>query len=385
MKMSVILKDKKRDKTLVMIRLSDNGQRRYITVGEISPSDWDDKKCRSKKRDSAALMLNSSIEQQLNELQRKMMRLRALNMRVTLDRVLEKEIRANNLSEYIAALKDEYELKGKYHSVKLFKVVLKWVEKHDVNIGLIDDKWCTSFMNMMQEANVSNTSMYTYIRVCKITLNKCVRNKIIPKNPMDHIAIKKDAVFKSKLSPEELVKMKNAAIGNKSLELAMDTFMTAIYMYGARFMDVVTARRNQIKDDRIYLVHSKTGKIHNIKVTEPIKQILIKYPTRDYILPWLEGLHFNNNTERLNKIQYINRSLNRQLRTISKLAGIEKTVTMHVARHTFAVLANNSNVKVTDIQKLLNHASLNITQTYLNELGIDEYLDNEAAKVFDSI
>jgi integrase len=384
MKVSVIVK-KNKDSGLVMVRLSHAGERKYISIGHVNMDDWDAVKLRSKKRDSAGLALNANIERTINELNRKIFRLQTLNMKITMERVLDKEIKSNRLSEYIDGFVEEYEKSGRPHSAKLFKAVLKRVEKHDVNIGLIDDKWINGFIHKMIEDKLGNTAQHTYIRVCKIVLNKCVRDGIINRNPLLHVKIKKDPVFKSKLTMEELQSLKSAKGLSYQEQMALDTFMLAFYMYGSRCQDVIMLKRNQVKDGRIYLRQSKTNKILNIKVTPEISELLKKYPTSTYVLPWFENKNKVTKREILNFSAAINYKCNKGLKDICTRLNIEKHVTMHVARHTFAVMANRMDIRVTDIQKLLNHGSLSITEQYLNELGMDEHLDNEAAKIFSGI
>jgi integrase/recombinase XerD len=385
MKVSVVLKDKTKKRSLVLIRLSHEGERRYISLGSIDVVDWDPVKCRSKKRDASGLILNASIERRVNEIQRKILRLQTLNIMVTMDRILEKEIKANKFSEYFEQIIAEYEQKGKIYSVRIFKAVLKRIKTRDVNISMIDEKWIAGFMEQMREDGLSNTSQHNYIRICKIVINRCIRYNIIHKSPFADVRTKKDAVFKSKLDVQELQKLQDVPNKTYYQQLAIDTFMLAFYMYGSRCLDVITLRKSQIKDGRILLVQSKTGKIHNIKVTEDIKAIMNRYNTHTYVLPWFDDRIFQDKKQMANYGSSVNYRINRQLSELAKLAGIEKKVTMHVARHSFATLANRSNLRITDIQKLLNHQSLSVTQTYLNELGIDEHLDNEAAKVFDAM
>lgn len=55
---------------------------------------------------------------------------------------------------------------------------------------------------------------------------------------------------------------------------------------------------------------------------------------------------------------------NSRLKTAIRHAGIEKHVTAHVARHTFASRLVNKDVPVTTIQKVIGHRSLKMTMVY---------------------
>ena len=59
-----------------------------------------------------------------------------------------------------------------------------------------------------------------------------------------------------------------------------------------------------------------------------------------------------------------NSDVNRQLKEIMKLARINKCVTFHTARHTFATILLNKGVDLVSVQKLLGHTSVRMTQRY---------------------
>lgn len=62
-----------------------------------------------------------------------------------------------------------------------------------------------------------------------------------------------------------------------------------------------------------------------------------------------------------------NSLLNKYLGKIAIMAGIEKKVSMHTARHSFANIARQRNANVYDISKALGHSNLKITETYLSK------------------
>ena len=66
-----------------------------------------------------------------------------------------------------------------------------------------------------------------------------------------------------------------------------------------------------------------------------------------------------------------NIQINRRLKDILAMAGIEKHISFHISRHTFAKqwIINGGNV--VSLSKLLGHSSLDITQNYINLLVSD--------------
>ena len=63
-----------------------------------------------------------------------------------------------------------------------------------------------------------------------------------------------------------------------------------------------------------------------------------------------------------------NQKVNAYLKTLSDLVGIKKTITHHVARHTFATQALNRGIPIEVVQKLMGHTDIQTTQIYAKML-----------------
>ncbi len=84
-------------------------------------------------------------------------------------------------------------------------------------------------------------------------------------------------------------------------------------------------------------------------------------PLSDRVRPLLEGhlaLH--------ESVGMTPRTVQRLLRRIANRAGVVRTVTPHVLRHTFAVTAVRKGISLPSLQRLLGHDRLTTTEVYLN-------------------
>ena len=95
----------------------------------------------------------------------------------------------------------------------------------------------------------------------------------------------------------------------------------------------------------------KTGVASKVKLLDIPLSILRKYEkerTSGYILPVISNAKYNE-----------------YLKEIAKILGIEKRVTSHLARHTFATTITYANgVSIETISKMLGHTKLSTTQIY---------------------
>jgi site-specific recombinase XerD len=85
---------------------------------------------------------------------------------------------------------------------------------------------------------------------------------------------------------------------------------------------------------------------------------------RDILMEWSNNGTLLNSDEKI-FYNYAEPTVNQTLRKHSKLAGINKHITYHSSRHTFATLLVVDGVDIYKISKYLGHKSVNMTQRYL--------------------
>ena len=66
----------------------------------------------------------------------------------------------------------------------------------------------------------------------------------------------------------------------------------------------------------------------------------------------------------LNAISSATAIINKQLKRIAEKVGIEKNLSTHVGRHSFATMLVTGDVNLTIIKELLGHSDVKVTQVY---------------------
>ncbi len=142
---------------------------------------------------------------------------------------------------------------------------------------------------------------------------------------------------------------------------------------GTSFIDLSFLKVNDIKNGRVEYKWKKTGRLHSIKITPPLLEILNRYTKEksadDFILNIIQK-------EQVFKKQYAAardemRRYNKALKGLATLAGIEDTITSYTARHTFATTAKFKGVPVAAISDALGHSDVKTTQIYLDQFDND--------------
>lgn len=156
---------------------------------------------------------------------------------------------------------------------------------------------------------------------------------------------------------------------------------------GIRTGDLLRLRWENISEDGSSYKYTmgKTGDEAKGNLAPDGREVLALYRTdsskpSDYIFPFLDSSatyskYEDRNTMPVglkkaldNQIYSKNTLLNRYLKQIAKDAGIEKRLSMHIARHTFASIAWNYGASASDTKNALGHKSMQTTDKYLHSL-----------------
>lgn len=203
--------------------------------------------------------------------------------------------------------------------------------------------------------------------------------------------IPSEPVTKSKLTQNEIKAIEELDLkpGTRVFD-AKNIFLFAYYCRGMRFGDAVTLKWSSIKDGYLDYDMRKTGKRIYLKLTDHALKILNHYKgegkpnSTHFVFPLLDHRKdYSNKNYLSNQISSKTAIVNKYLKKIRILADIDENITTHIARHSFAQLANKKNVRLLDIKDMLGHSSVDTTMNYLESLG-DDHLDKTVAELFNN-
>lgn len=196
-----------------------------------------------------------------------------------------------------------------------------------------------------------------HIQRFKKVMNIALQNEWIQRNPVNLLHAKRVKVDKGFLTEEEVKAIQKLAL-TSSLNIIRDMFIFAVYT-GISYTDAVLLTKENFIigiDKTLWLTYKrkKTGIRVAIPLLEPAMEILKRYETyaagksTDKIFPFPT-----------------NQVTNRELKVIAKAAGINKCVTYHLARHTFATsITLMHGIPIETVSKMLGHTNLTTTQIY---------------------
>jgi len=202
-----------------------------------------------------------------------------------------------------------------------------------------------------------NTSIKFLQFTKKITL-RAIRAGWLKIDPFDGMSLTLKETDRPYLTEEELVRIEKMEFKIKRLELVKDLFLFACYT-GLAYSDVKKLHKAEIEKSPngmwwIRTRRQKTNERSQIPLLAPAMQVIRKYSdlkslnAEDKVLPVLS-----------------NQKLNSYLKEVADFSGIQKKLTFHAARHTFATTVTLSNgVPIESVSKMLGHTNLRTTQHY---------------------
>ncbi len=258
-------------------------------------------------------------------------------------------------------------LKGFRTHINKLKEYKPQIEFDDINPVF----WAGYESFLKEKGNRLNT-IHKQARLLKQFLNKAVEFGIIKKNLLEKIKVKKEEGNRQYLTIDEINKLHKLFNTSKNLTTGetrvLKYFLFACYT-ALRYSDVKQLRYKHILDgEAINLIMDKTGKLVEIPLNNKAKSLLDLEKETVPNAPVFKV--------------YTDQATNRNLKTIMKKAGINKQITFHCARHTWATITLELTQNIAVVSKILGHSSIKTTQIYAKVL---EKAKKEAMDKWDNI
>ena len=206
---------------------------------------------------------------------------------------------------------------------------------------------------LRNKVGLAQSSVWIYSIPLKHIVTSAHYNGKIPRNPFAQYHVDPDHKEREFLTENEIKAMSSIELDNPNFALARDLFIFGCWT-GISFIDIKNLTTDNIVDMNgsfwITSKRQKTGVPFQIKLMDVAMQIIKRYE------PFRTG-------NRLFDIGSYN-MVNRRIKTVAKSCGIEKTVSFHLSRHSFAVLALNYGMPIESVSKILGHTNITTTQIY---------------------
>jgi site-specific recombinase XerD len=222
-----------------------------------------------------------------------------------------------------------------------------------VDIALIEDYAYYLKVDLKMAAR----SVHSFMAPFRTTVKRAFNKGLLRQDPFFDYTQEKAIVKRRYLSGEELERLMKAGLKRASTNFIRDMFLFSTFT-GLAYSDLKNLKYSNIQQNDgnswIVLNRQKTGTASYIPLLDIPLQIIDKY--RDTKFSGTEGSVFKMKTKE---------NLNVQLKKIAKAAGIEKLLTFHMSRHSFATSVCLTNgVPIESLSQMMGHLSIKTTQIY---------------------
>lgn len=355
----------KQKKGLVQIEVLSERKKKYISTSVKLYSDqWHEK--RKVINSVNSIELNALLDGQMANLQKFVLELVHNNQPFDfekLDAFLEKSTVSKSFIDFVRSRiherTDIEESTRKQH-----RTLLQSLEKFG-KINYMDDLTkanITLYNEFLHQQGISQPTIYNYIKRLKVYIGEAMKFGMLENNPTIGLHFERGKFEKRKyLAEKELETIRSCKINVPSIDRVRDLFLFQCYT-GLAYADFEKFDFEKDVEERNgkYIIadrRKKTNEDYKIVLLSPAIEILKKY---DYKLPVIT-----------------NQKYNVSLKVVAQYAGIDKNITTHMGRHTFAVFALNNGVPIEIVSKMLGHTNIRTTQIYA------KVLNSEVEKGFD--
>ncbi|MGC4100848.1 phage integrase SAM-like domain-containing protein [Ferruginibacter sp.] len=379
----VLRKKQNKDNTYPLaIRITKDRRTSFIHVGHsIKETDWDGLNQRVKKSHVNSTRLNNFLIKKLADANNSSLELETQKTDVSSNAVKQKikPSRAITFFPQAELYLENLKKAGKYNRytadkprVKHFKEFLKEREIAfaDISTGLLEQ-----FKIYLRGTGLSERTTINHLVVIRSVFSQAIKAEIIDSKfypfGKDKIKIKFPDSVKLGLSPEEVTKLETVDLTGKQTEHhARNLWLFSFYLAGMRISDVLRLRWSDIHDGRLHYSMGKNDKGGSLKMPEKAIKIIAQYEgdregKNDYIFPELKRLDKDATKFIIQRtIAFATSRLDKFLRNnVAPVAGINKKLTMHIARHTFGNISGDK-IPIQMLQKLYRHSSVTTTIGY---------------------
>lgn len=261
------------------------------------------------------------------------------------------EYRPGTIAHYTTLRKYLAEFLSSIHSSNMR--MNEWKRKHFVQF----ETHLRTTEHKTLKRPIGRATSNKYLAKLKVVFNVALANEVITINPSIGFKMKRVKGTKEFLTKDEIRRIeKHYFDGNKSLDRVRKLFLFSVYS-GLRFSDANQLRRENVSlesDGNYWMTITQQKTKEPLyrplfrKAVKLMKEFEEEYPDSEFVIP-----------------RITNQKVNAYLKVIADFTEIQKPLTHHVARHTFATtILLDSGIDLKTVSFFMGHSSIKSTEVY---------------------
>ncbi len=380
----------------IALRIIKNRIPKYINITWIDEKHWNAKDRVVKKSHINHLQINNKADSKLALARNLITNYESENKEYDLDRLVQR-VKGNRVGigffriadEHLSYLKKTKKL-GTIRSVKYHVQRFRdFTKDENITFEEINTRLLKRFIAYLEEHGYKSTTISSNLSFIRNMYNNAIDEDLVkadlyPFGKKSSIKIKNTSTAKIGLNTDELKRFENVEleVGSKIWH-TQKVFLFSFYLAGMRIGDVLTMKWSEIQNGRLYYSMNKNTKYDSLQLPKKALEILehykpLKKRANDVVFPYLKDVNLKNIEVLDKKVDNAKSTFNYYLKRIAKKAEIQKTISCHIARHSFGNISG-AKIPVQSLQKLYRHSDIQTTINYQSNFDhskTDEALNN---------
>ncbi len=339
----------------------------FSTSVKCDVKDWDNSKSKVKKSDANFEDKNLIIENVAARINNVFVKYRLRDKKLTKDAFLKAYNRPDDFStfhDFVKSNKAHINTGNELSTHKSHEKVMKKVQIYapDLHFDDITAEWVVKyFWYLRKKLNNNENTAYKDIGTLKKYVLSAIKMGYMTENPFDDFKIKKVQGSFEYLNEDELkvfIKAYNAGRLEANLHNALEFFLFLCFS-SLHIADAKNLCLEQFSDKNFEYFRQKTKNKKPVRVKVPISEAL-KDILRNIVGARKKGLVFQNLPAE--------QTINRRLKELAKILGVNKKISTKAGRHTFATYYLAKTKDITSLKEILGHSDLRETLVYAHVL-----------------
>lgn len=250
---------------------------------------------------------------------------------------------------------------------KILNSLLRYTDGNEVIWKDLTSTFILGYETFMIKRGLCRNSTSFYMRNLRSIVNRAIGRGIeVPSHPFKYVYMGVDKTVKRAISLDMIRMIRDVDLnGNPELDFARNVFMFAFYTRGMSFIDIAFLKKSDLQNGVLTYSRRKTRQQLMVKIEPETRKVIERLgkSKTSFLLPIITE---EKNIERQYESAYYR--VNRNIRKVGEMLGLQTKLTLYVARHTWASIAHANNVALSTISKAMGHDSEKTTIIYLQTL-----------------
>lgn len=362
----------------ISIRIIKDRKPSYIYLGQaIKMNQWDSKNCCVKSSHPDYLEINQLIITKLSKINKRLLNAEIDDERMT-SISIKKQITSEDDNEFfnvakifLTQIKDRKQFHQHDIQEKRIEIFKNFLKRESFYVNELTVELLKQFESFLRnKRKIADRTIANYMitlrTICNLAKSKSLSNVQSYPFGKGKYQIKFPETKKVGLNMDEIKILESIENLTEAQQYALNVWLISFYFAGIRVGDLLMLKWKDFSDGRLHYRMGKNSKLVSLKIPEKALGILNSIEKGEksvFVFKELEGVNINDKRLLKTRIKTATRNFNRRLEIIAAKAGIDKKISMHIARHSFGNISGDK-IPIQLLQKLYRHSSVTTTILY---------------------